>query len=244
MRFIKKLFLLIFIIALIFPTSVFAGDDVTVTINGQAVVFADQGPIIVDGRTLVPVAGVFQTLGFEVQWDGETQQATLTRANDMVVITIGSSTFTTNGVDHELDVYAQIIGSRTMLPIAAVLKSVGHNVDWDDNTRTVLVSSVPGDILIIQPPAPPVRQEVQFLVGTWIWDGIPYYVFNADGTGLMYGESINWTVSSGILSICITPDTCGEVCFAPAVWYYILIGNELTLTSTVVEDMVFTYTRG
>jgi hypothetical protein len=42
-----------------------------------------------------------------------------------------------------LDVPAQIIGGRTMLPIRAVLESVGFYVDWNEANRTVLVSSSP-----------------------------------------------------------------------------------------------------
>ena len=138
----------------------YANDAISVSINGQAVVFSDQSPVIVDCRTLVPVAGVFQALGFDVEWNGETRQVTLTRGNDVVVIIIDSSTFTTNGVNHNLDVPAQLIGSRTMLPIAAVLRSVGYEVDWDDSARTVLVSG--GTAVAFTPiPTPPVQPVTQ-----------------------------------------------------------------------------------
>ena len=50
-----------------------AEDTVTVTLNGNAVVFADQQPLIKDSRTLVPVRGVLEEMGVEVVWDGDTQ---------------------------------------------------------------------------------------------------------------------------------------------------------------------------
>lgn len=118
-----------------------APDIISVTIDGVQVYFADQPPAIVDNRTLVPVRGVFETLGFEVDWNRETQTATLKNESFVVTITIGSPTFTTNGVSHALDVPAQIIGGRTMLPIRAVLESVGYNVEWDNTTRTVVITS-------------------------------------------------------------------------------------------------------
>ena len=37
--------------------------------DGQQIEFEDQQPIIVDGRTLVPVRGVFEAMGFEVEWE-------------------------------------------------------------------------------------------------------------------------------------------------------------------------------
>ena len=45
------------------------------------------------------------------------------------------------------------------------------------------------------------------------------------------------------LSICITPDFCGATCVAPMEWYYVLAGNQLTLTSTMFPDMVYIYIR-
>lgn len=123
------------------PTLVLANDRINVTIDGQAVVFPDQQPVIIDGRTLVPAAGVFQTLGFDVVWNRDTRQAILTRANDVIVITIDSAAFTVNGANHTLDVPAQIIGGRTMLPLRAVLESVGYNLNWNRATQTVVITS-------------------------------------------------------------------------------------------------------
>jgi len=127
--------------AAVTPGLVYANDRIDVTIDGQAVVFPDQQPVIIDGRTLVPAAGVFQALGFDVAWNRDTRQAILTRANDVIVITIDSATFTINGASRTLDVPAQIIGGRTMLPLRAVLESVGYNLDWNRSTQTVVITS-------------------------------------------------------------------------------------------------------
>ena len=138
---IKKLILTAVIALLVLtPVTLHA---VNVTINSQRVNFTDQAPTIIDGRTLVPVRGVFEMLGFDVDWDAAAQQVTLTRATDVVIITIGSAVFTANGTNHTLDVPAQIIGGRTMLPIRAVLESVGYYVGWDEATGTVMISSEP-----------------------------------------------------------------------------------------------------
>ena len=114
--------------------------EIAVTINGEPVAFDGQGPQIVDGRTLVPVRGVFEAIGFEVDWNSVLRQATLTRAEDRVVITVGSTVFTTNGAEHTLDVPAQIIGNSTLVPLRAILESVGYTLDWDAATRTVVIT--------------------------------------------------------------------------------------------------------
>lgn len=154
MRFTKKLLAVALTFALALsmaPVVVSANDNITVTIDGQSVIFADQGPIIIDGRTLVPVGGVFGALGFTPSWDSATRTATLTRSDYVVVITIDSATFTTNGESHILDIPAQIINDRTMLPIRAVLESVGYELEWEGVTRTVVITSP----AVETPSAPP-----------------------------------------------------------------------------------------
>ena len=145
---LKKKFMLIVLATvfakLSFMPATIQASQVHVTIDGRQVNFTDQGPTIVDGRTLVPVRGVFEELGFEVDWEQDTETARLTRSGHEVVLTIGSINFITNGESHTLDVPAQIIGGRTMLPIRAVLESVGYSVDWSQATNTVLISSSSG----------------------------------------------------------------------------------------------------
>ena len=69
-------FVLTLLAALFIILPVYAADNIRVTINGQQVTFDGQSPVIVNGRTLVPVRGVFEQLGFVVGWDGEARQAT------------------------------------------------------------------------------------------------------------------------------------------------------------------------
>jgi len=115
------------------------GVDIAVNIEGSFVHFEDQQPVIVDGRTLVPVRGVFEKLGFVATWNDVARQATLTSPRYTIVLTVDSNRFTTNGVSHTLDVPAQIINGRTMIPLRAVLETVGYDLTWDDATRTVYI---------------------------------------------------------------------------------------------------------
>ena len=116
-----------------------AVQDVSVELNGRRVVFAGQQPVIIGGRTLVPVRGVFEALGFDVSWNYKTRTAILENENYLILIPIDSYVFTTNGEDIALDVPAQLIGGRTMLPIRLPLESIGFDVGWNDESRTVSV---------------------------------------------------------------------------------------------------------
>ena len=141
-RVLSTILTLVLAVGIFAPTNLQAQaqQEISVTIDGVAVDFEGQPPTIVDGRTLVPVRGVFEALGFTVSWEQATTTATLTSEDFAVIISVGSDTFTTNGEEFDLDVPAQIIKGRTLLPIRAVLESVGHDVDWDGATGTVLVT--------------------------------------------------------------------------------------------------------
>ena len=81
--------------------AVYANDSIRVVVNNEHVVFENQAPVLVDGRTLVPVRGVFQHLGFEAEWEPETSTAILISETHEVRITVGQAVFYTNGVAHE-----------------------------------------------------------------------------------------------------------------------------------------------
>ena len=70
--------LLLLIFALV-PTTVIHANEISVTVNGESVNFTGQHPVIVYGRTLVPVRGVFEMMGFEVDWEPNRQRAILGR---------------------------------------------------------------------------------------------------------------------------------------------------------------------
>jgi hypothetical protein len=117
----KRLFLTIFFIS--FAVSFVYAEDARVVISGVEVDFADQEPVIIDGRTLIPVREVFETLGFEVEWNPLLSEVTLTNEEHTVVIAefVPESgdrpVFYVNGEKRLLEVPAQRINGRTMIPI-------------------------------------------------------------------------------------------------------------------------------
>ncbi len=111
---------------------------IVVTINGSPVRFS-QEPIIKDGRTLVPMRKIFETLGATVEWDDKTKTVTATRGETEIVLQIGSNLLIVNDRVVELDVPAMIENDRTMVPARAVAESLDCQVDWDGNTRTVMI---------------------------------------------------------------------------------------------------------
>lgn len=118
-----------------------ASGDVSVFSNGNEV--ADKG-IIVDGRTMVPVRGVFEYMGYTVEWDNATKTATLISSDKATTITLtnGKTNFTVNDKTITPDVPQQIVNSRFMLPLRAVGEAVDAKVDWNGNTKTAYIEKL------------------------------------------------------------------------------------------------------
>jgi len=102
-----------------------------------------------------------------------------------------------------------------------------------------------------EPPAnelPPAQLPANLaLPGEWYWLGVPYYIFDEDGTGARNNgaawQELDWWIRDGVLFVCDSPDSCRGNCAEPSKWYYQFDGDELTLTYTLSDEWVFTYTR-
>lgn len=133
-----KKFLALTLATLMTTTAVYAADGVNVTVNDVPV---DVQGIIIDGRTMVPVRGVFEEMGYAVEWDGTTKTATLSRGDKSVAVQANSETMLVNDdTEVTLDVPAQIVEEKMMLPLRAVSEAVNAEVDWDAETKTAKIT--------------------------------------------------------------------------------------------------------
>lgn len=109
-----------------------------VTVNNEILTF-DQPPVIVNDRTLVPLRAIFEALGAEVNWDPDTRTVTANRGEVSLSLVVDTNILNKNGTDIEIDVPAQIINDRTMVPTRAIGEALGASVNWNASTRTVLI---------------------------------------------------------------------------------------------------------
>ena len=68
-------------------------------------------------------------------------RVTLKNGEYIIAIKVGESAFTVNDQAIDLDVPAQIINDRTMLPFRFLLESVGYSVEWDGERKIVMIYS-------------------------------------------------------------------------------------------------------
>jgi N-acetylmuramoyl-L-alanine amidase len=103
-------------------------------------------PIIVADRTLVGVRFVGEAVGGKVEWDQEKRQATVLRGSDSVMLTIGNEEALVNGQPVVMEVPAQLVNDRTMVPLRFIAEALGAEVEWDPQTRTANILRKPVDV--------------------------------------------------------------------------------------------------
>lgn len=112
---------------------------IQVILNGAKLDF-DVAPVILEGRTLVPLREIFNAMGVNVNWDGKNQIITAQSEGITINLPIGSKTPTVNNVIVPLDVPATIIGGRTLVPVRFISESSGAMVRWDESTKTIYIT--------------------------------------------------------------------------------------------------------
>ncbi|GIP24258.1 copper amine oxidase N-terminal domain-containing protein [Paenibacillus sp. J22TS3] len=106
----------------------------------------DQAPIEKQGRVLLPLRAIFEALDASVDWNSKTGVVRAEKGNTTVTLKIGSKTATINNKKVTLDVPAQTVKGRTLVPVRFVSTALGAKVDWKSSARSVYITN--GD----QPP--------------------------------------------------------------------------------------------
>lgn len=135
---------------------VMAKDNITVELDGKEIGF-DVQPQLINDRTMVPLRAIFEALGATVAWDQSTKTVVSTKGETVIVLTIDNPIMKVNGEEIKLDTSACIVDERTLVPVRAISEAFKLNVDWDGETKTVIIKS--GTTAVVEPtpiptPAP------------------------------------------------------------------------------------------
>ena len=130
---------LILAVMLSFSVTIYA-QDVSVYLNGEKLDF-DVPAKITDGRTLVPLRVIFESLGATVEWEDKTQTVTAIKDDIQIVLQVNNSIMSVNQEEITLDVPPQIVGSRTLVPVRAISESFNCLVEWDGDISLVKITT-------------------------------------------------------------------------------------------------------
>ena len=170
----KVLCIMAFIICFMTVTAL-AAPPIKVVVGGEKLE-TDVAPIIVDGRTMLPVRAVFEAIGAKVNYEASERKVIATKGDTTVTFVIDSNIMTINGAEKTIDVPAMIKDNRTLVPLRACAEAFDLDVTWNNDTRTARVKI---------PVSVPVEHYIEHTS----------YVYEYDSNGnLTYsGNEYDWT---------------------------------------------------
>lgn len=127
------------VVGLILPGEPLAAKKVSIFINNSELYIQDS-PILQNGRTYVPLRGVFEALEASVNWNSATKEVQVKRHDRNVTVRIGSQSAMINGATRALDARPFINSSRTYVPFRFISEAIGAKVEWDSANYAVRIT--------------------------------------------------------------------------------------------------------
>ncbi len=140
----------------------YAENEIKVFLDNSEIAF-DVPPQIIDDYTMVPMRAIFEALGYYVDWDNIYQVITAVdiKNDTSIIIDCGinsicvfrsgafNKVMLNNGDVSEfykkhtkqIEQKIPIINGRTLVPVRLISESSGCNVLWDENTKSVHITS-------------------------------------------------------------------------------------------------------
>jgi len=100
----------------------------------------DTPPVIKQGRTLIPVRAISESMGATVAYDSVLQTVTIVKGDKTVILDLADDTVTVNDLAVATEVPAEIMNNRTMVPLRFIAENLGLKVQWEQETMTVEIS--------------------------------------------------------------------------------------------------------
>ena len=95
----------------------------------------DVAPLILEGRTFVPLRFVAEALGAKVSWNNESATASVELGDKQIDITVGERA---EGMEEGEVPF--IRNNRTMVPLRYVSELLGFDVIWDQESQTIKIT--------------------------------------------------------------------------------------------------------
>lgn len=125
---------LISLTLLLFMSPVIAGaqSESLVIIAGYERLYFSTQPITVNDHTLVPIRQAAEKLGISVQWNGNTEEVTLSKGEKKLTMKIGEKNVLLGEKISFMPVEAMLINKTAMAPLRFVFEFFGKEVSYED----------------------------------------------------------------------------------------------------------------
>ena len=100
-------------------------------------------PIVRNGRTLVPLRGIFENMGAVVAWDSKNKTIVITKGNIKIKLFVNSTIAWINDTQKvQLDVAPTIIDGSTYVPLRFISQAMGGAVFYGGKEKIVAIGVV------------------------------------------------------------------------------------------------------
>ena len=121
-------------------------NEIKVTKGGvETVKTIDTAPYITSaGRTLIPLRGLIEEMGAEIEWTDKNQSITINNNGIKLYLQIRNNLVYVDSpayghLMYTLESEPRIKDSRTFVPLRFISEQFGYNVSWDGETKTITI---------------------------------------------------------------------------------------------------------
>lgn len=110
--------------------------NLTLKVNGEQVSL-EHSPIMIQNTNLVPLRELAKSLGASTTWDPDSQAIGVSKDDNKITLTIGSTTVFYNGVQEAIGAAPKIVEGVTYVPAQAVAKGLKANLSYDKESEVL-----------------------------------------------------------------------------------------------------------
>lgn len=136
----KKIAIAVVAAAMMMLTTIVSAEtDIKIMINGEELICSPSA-FLDDNRLLVPMRAIFEELDAVVDWDQEMQTVTANKNEFFLMMQINNQNMFLNSTKIQLEVAPMLVEERTMVPLRAVSEAFNIPVEWNEDTREVIIN--------------------------------------------------------------------------------------------------------
>lgn len=129
------------------PSNLPQNDQVKVVFEDQIISF-DAQPETVKGRTMIPVRALSESMGYKVEFDDNNRTIELSKGDVKIRMQVGSRMISNENAagdaqeQQEMEIAPYIKDGRYYVPVRFFSETFGADVEWEQNTRTVILREI------------------------------------------------------------------------------------------------------
>lgn len=154
-KIIKTMTAVVVILMMLSSSAVYAAGELRIFVD-NVMIETEVPPVIINGRTMVPVRAVAEAANCQVQWDEEQKKISISapyRAQPLMymyldnpivnVYVYNSETMETAVDEVEIDAAPVLVNGRTMVPLRFIAETMGFELEWNEAEGAIYLRSGP-----------------------------------------------------------------------------------------------------